>query len=211
MEQVEIIRFEKCADGRFRIGFDTGVTCLVYSGECQKMHLKEHGILTEAEYRQLLYEVIGKRAKKRALHILEQMDRTEMQLRQKLQRNEYPEICIDSAIEYVKQYHYLDDFRYACNYVRCTQEKKSRQRIRQDLMGKGVSYMLIESALEEEYVSSEQQKIQELLQKRNYSKECSDEREFRRTYQFLLRRGFRSSDIFSGLYCLTEVNKKDRI
>lgn len=199
MEQVEIIKFEKCARGKFRIHFDTGVTCLVYSGECHKMHLKEPGVLSEEEYRQLLHEVIGKRAKKRALHILEQMDRTEMQLRQKLQRSEYPEVCVDSAIDYVKQYRYLDDYRYACNYVRCAQEKKSKQRIRQDLMGKGVSSTLIESALEEEYVSSEKQKIRELLLKRNYSNECRDEKEFRRTYQFLLRRGFRSPEILQAM------------
>lgn len=199
MEQIEVIQFEKCAKGKFRIRFDTGVTCLLYSGECHRLQLKEQSVLTEAEYSQLLYEVVGKRARKRALHILEQMDRTELQLRQKLQRSEYPEVCIDSAIDYVKQYRYLDDYRYACNYVRCTQEKRSRQRIRQDLMGKGVSSALIESALEEEYVSSEPQKIQELLLKRNYSNERRDEREFRRTYQFLLRRGFRSPEILQAM------------
>ena len=147
----------------------------------------------------MIKEVIGKRAKKRAMHLLEKMERTEKQLRDKLLDNEYPESCIDMAIAYVKSYHYLDDERYACNYVRFAQEKKSRQRIKQDLMQKGIGRDLIEYALEEEFESDETQKIQELLEKKHFHYGDTDQKEFQRIYNFLLRRGFRSSDIIKEM------------
>ena len=92
-------------------------------------------------------------------------------------------------------YHYIDDERYAANYVRNAQSKKSRMRIRQDLMQKGVAKETIEAALEEEYVSDEENQIRELLTKRKFDYKTADEKEFRRTYSFLLRRGFKANDI----------------
>ena len=50
-------------------------------------------------------------------------------------------------------------------------------------------------ALEEEYSGEESAQIARLLEKRKFVAEEADEREFQRTYQYLLRRGFRSSDI----------------
>ena len=91
------------------------------------------------------------RAKKRALYLLERMDRTEQQLREKLKSSDYPEEVIEEAIEYVKSFHYLDDERYAENFTRYKKENMSRQQIKQKLMLKGVSKDIIQNAIEEEY------------------------------------------------------------
>ena len=108
------------------------------------------------------------------MHLLEKQDRTERQLYDKLKQNGYPESCIESAIAYVKSYHYIDDFRYASTYIRYHQEKKSRQKLKMELMAKGIGRDLVDAALEEEYVSDDQKKIAELLQKRHYSFEDAD-------------------------------------
>lgn len=71
----------------------------------------------------------------------------------------------------------MDDLRYAEVYVRLHQAKKSRQRLTMDLFGKGIHRELIEQALEEEYVSKEDDKILEILRKRHYSfADADDER-----------------------------------
>jgi regulatory protein len=140
-------------------------------------------------------EVVGKRAKKRALHLLEQMDRTEHQLRQKLVRGGYPQSCIDGAVDYVKSYHYLDDYRYACTFVRCSQERMSRLRMKQKLTEKGIARDLIERAIDETCESVETDQIARLLQKRHFNADGTDEKEFRRTYQYLLRRGYSGSEV----------------
>lgn len=56
-----------------------------------------------------------------------------------------------------------------------------------ELMAKGIGRDLVDAALEEEYVSDDQKKIAELLQKRHYSFEDADVSEQRKNYQFLLR------------------------
>ena len=139
------------------------------------------------------------RAKKRALYILERMDRTEHELREKLQKSEYPEEVIEEAIAYVKSFHYLDDERYAENYIRYKKDKMSRQQIKQKLMSKGLSKELIANAMEEEYDADETEQIRNLLEKKHFSSETADEGEFRRVYNFLLRRGFRSNDILKEM------------
>jgi regulatory protein len=196
---IEILQVEPLGKGKSRVTFDNGTVCLLYRSELRSFSIHEGEQLTEEKYEQLLSEVIGKRAKKRAMHLLERMDCTEKQLRKKLLLNEYPESCVEAAIAYVKSFHYLDDYRYACNFVRYANERLSRGQLMQKLLSKGVSKDLIEAALEEEYQADELEQIQKLLIKRNYSSGQNDQKEMRRTYQFLLRRGFQSNDILKAM------------
>lgn len=190
---------EAVGKGRYRVKFDTGVTCLLYRKEMSSFSIEKGKEITAQQYQELLEEVVGKRAKKRALHLLEQMDRTEKQLRDKLLANEYPQSCIDGAIAYVKGFHYLDDSRYASNYVRFSQEKMSRVQMKQKLMQKGIASSVIADAIEEEYVADEMEQIMALLRKRKFVPEKADEKEFQRTYQYVMRRGFKSSDILKAM------------
>lgn len=139
------------------------------------------------------------RAKKRALHLLERMDRTEHQLREKLKASDYPEDVVEEAIEYVKSFHYLDDERYAETFTRYKKENLSRQQIKQKLMQKGVSREIIEHAMDVEYDTDENVHIRNILEKKHFSCEDADEGEFRRIYNYLLRRGFRSNDILKQM------------
>ena len=189
---------EAVGKGRYRVKFDTGVTCLLYRKEMSSFSIEKGKEITAQQYQELLEEVVGKRAKKRALHLLEQMDRTEKQLRDKLLANEYPQSCIDGAIAYVKGFHYLDDSRYASNYVRFSQEKMSRVQMKQKLMQKGIASSVIADAIEEAYVADEMEQIMALLRKRKFVPEKADEKEFQRTYQYVMRRGFKSSDILKA-------------
>ena len=192
LQVMSVVPLEK---GKARIRFDDGTEVVLYKGEIRKLGIEEGCVVTEAVYDKILNEILGKRAIKRAMHLLEKQDRTERQLYDKLKQNGYPESCIESAIAYVKSYHYIDDFRYASTYIRYHQEMKSRQKLKMELMAKGIGRDLVDAALEEEYVSDDQKKIAELLQKRHYSFEDADVSEQRKNYQFLLRWGFKSSDI----------------
>lgn len=190
---------EAVGKGRHRVKFDTGVTCLLYRKEMSSFSIEKGKEITAQQYQELLEEVVGKRAKKRALHLLEQMDRTEKQLRDKLLANEYPQSCIDGAIAYVKGFHYLDDSRYASNYVRFSQEKMSKVQMKQKLIQKGIASSVIADAIEEAYVADEMEQIMALLRKRKFVPEEADEKEFQRTYQYVMRRGFKSSDILKAM------------
>lgn len=194
----EITEYKK---GRSRVRLEDGTVWILYKGEIRSYHLKAGVEVSDELYREIQNEVIGRRAKKRAMHLLEKMDRTEAGLREKLRQNEYPPEAVDGAIEYVKSYHYLDDTRYARNFIRCYQNTRSQKRIRMDLLSKGIDSSLIEQALEEEYEGEEIQLIHQLLQKRGYNGAGADRKEQQRTYAFLMRKGFRSEDILRAMKC----------
>ena len=195
----QIVCVEHLQKGKNKVCLESGESFILYSSEMRSLGLREGDYLSEEVYQKILSEIIGKRAKKRALYLLEKMDRTESQLREKLATSNYPSECIEEAIAYAYKYHYLDDLRYAQNYIRYKQDKLSRQQIRQKLMAKGVSRDKIEMALTEEYTGDETYQIITLLQKKRYKGEGRDTAEFRKTYQYLLRRGFSSSAILKEM------------
>ena len=201
---VVVKEYEPMGKGKYRAVFDNGVSCVLYRSEAARFSLKTGSFLNEEQYSTLIEEIIGKRAKRRAMHILEQMDRTEHELREKLTKSEYPEECTDAAIEYVKKYKYIDDERYAFNYVRFHQEKLSKQQLTVKLSQKGVNKELITAALESEYEADDEEKIRTLLEKKHYDYEKMDRKECNRVYQYILRRGFKSNDILKVMRGFSE-------
>lgn len=201
---VAVNNYEALGKGRYRVAFDNGVSCILYRSEAAQLSIEVQCSLTDENYDYLINEIVGKRAKKRAMHILEQMDRTEHQLREKLARGGYPQECIDSAVEYVKKYRYLDDERFASSYVRYHQEKLSRQQLSVKLSQKGVSKDIIAEALEMEYEADDGEKIRNLLSKRHFDPDNTDRQENNKIYQYILRRGFKSSDILKEMRVFSE-------
>lgn len=201
---VAVNNYEALSKGRYRVAFDNGVSCVLYRSEAAQLSIEAQCSLTDENYDYLINEIVGKRAKKRAMHILEQMDRTEHQLREKLAKGEYPQECIDSAVEYVKKYRYLDDERFASSYVRYHQEKLSRQQLSVKLSQKGVGRDIIAEALEMEYEADDGEKIRNLLSKRHFDPDNTDRHENNKIYQYILRRGFKSSDILKEMRVFSE-------
>mgnify|MGYP003309132779 FL=1 len=78
-------------------------------------------------------------------------------------------------------------------------EKYSRIQLKQKLLSKGISRENAELAIEAEYISEEREQIRALLEKKKFQGQTSNTTEFRRIYQFLLRRGFNSSDILKEM------------
>ena len=183
---------------------DNGMVFALYKGEIRALALQEGQEVSAALYQEIYSGILLKRAKRRMLYLLGQMDRTEAQIRQKLQQGGYPEGIIEEAIAYAMDAHYLDDARYARNYVRSQQEKKSREQMRMSLYRKGIRRELAEQALESEYIlEDEQELILKWVQKKNYPGETASLKEKRRICQFLMRKGFHMDDILHVLDYLT--------
>lgn len=139
---------------------------------------------------------MAKRAKHRALHLLERADRTEQELRGKLLKNYEPEI-VEEAIAYVREYHYIDDKRYAVNYLDSRGKLKSRRQVEQELLyKKGISKDVLEEALSEAEPQDERELIRRWMEKKQMDPQTATREELRRFYLFLVRRGFQSEDIF---------------
>lgn len=140
-------------------------------------------------------EVLAKKAKHRALYLLERFDRTEQELRVKLSRNYEPEI-VEEALAYVREYGYINDKRYAVNYLASRGKLRSRRQVEQELLyKKGVSREVLEEALLEAEPQDEGELIRRWMEKKRITPETADRDELRRFCQFLMRRGFQSEDI----------------
>ena len=161
--------------------------------------------LSEELWLEIRNGILAKRAKKRAMHLLEKMDRTEKQLRDKLTENGYPNDLVDEAVEYVRSYHYIDDRRYAENYIRYRQESKSRILLKNELLRKGISSQIIDEAMEAEYHMDPRTLIDQWLKKKGYSSSEQDSEKERKIGQFLLRKGFSWEDIRS---CMSRFEKE---
>lgn len=201
---MQIIRISELDKKRVKIVLEDRTCFPLYKGEQRRYDLTEGEELLEEQFFEIREEILVKRARKRTMHLLERMDRTEAQLREKLRLGYYPEDVIEDAIAYVKSYHYVDDLRYAQNYVRARKEQKSQRKLQMELLAKGVPKQMAQQALEEEYQQeNERELILKWIEKKQYCAQEADLKEKNRMYQFLLRKGFQADDILHVLDYLT--------
>ena len=196
-----IAQIDTLNKGRIRIWLEEGFSFTVYKKEIRHLELEVGTVVTVQQYQEMIDTVLIPRAKKRALYLIEKKDRTEMELREKLNQNEYPQEVIEAAVNYVKRFHYIDDLRYACNYIRYRSETKSIRQIVMELYKKGISKDCVERAfeLEEQDDEDESSKIKKWLDKKKYVAGEADVKQKQKIYQFLLRKGFKSQDILKQL------------
>ena len=184
---------------RVKVYIDNEFAFALYKGELRDYSIKEGQELSESNYREIMDVVLPKRCKLRAMNLLQKKDYTEKQLHDKLSEGLYPREIIDDAIHYVKAYHYLDDERYARDYITYHMSIRSKNRIIQDLSGKGISKDIFMPIVEELYIEEdsdvELDQIKKLLSKKHYDPEQSDFKEKQKIMAFLLRKGFQMSDI----------------
>ena len=195
-----VTQIEPVTKAKSRIYVDSKPEFLLYSRELSRYQIREGKDLPEETFRVIVEEVLTKRAKQRAMYLLKSMDRTEYQLRLKLEEGEYPREAIDQAIAYVQSFHYLDDRRYAENYVESRKGSMSRRELQQKLYQRGIPKALIQEALEGCEPDQEKASIQEWMRKKPYNPQEATLEEQRRMYGFLLRKGFRTGDVLAGMH-----------
>jgi len=130
----------------------------------------------------------------KAMNLLLHRDRTEQELRNRLEAGGFSAEETEEAIEYTASFGYVNDRRYAENYAVSYAGKKSRRMIAADLRVRGVDERWIEEALSS-LPQDESEQIRILIRKRAGEPHKLEEAEKRRLHGFLARRGFGSSDI----------------
>ena len=192
---MEVLSLVKLTKGRAKICLAGGTDFVLYKKEYESYGIEEGADLSEADYNQIVTDILIPRCKKRALHLLEKQDRSEKNLRDKLKEGGYSQEIVDIAIDYINEYGYLDDARMAASHIRFYQDSRSKLRLKQDLIGKGISADVIDRVMDEEYTSDESDLIEKLLLKKNYDKDNATYEEQAKMYRFLAGRGFSSDSI----------------
>lgn len=191
---MKVTSVEEMSKSRSKIFLDDEFAFVLYKGELRLFGVEEGKELSGEAYTEIMEVVLPKRAKLRAMNLLKSREYTEKQLRNKLKQGLYPEPVIEKALEYVAGYHYTDDLRYAVTYIADHETTRSRLRIEQDLIAKGIDRATLEQAWarwEEQGGNQDELKMMErLLQKRGYHAETAGYKEKQKTYSFLVRKGF---------------------
>ena len=103
-----------------------------------------------------------------------------------------PSDVTEAAIEYVKSFGYLDDVRYAENFVRSRQNVKSKKEIGTALLQKGISSEIAKRAMEICYEEmGEEEAIRKILRKKKFDPNKAEEAQMQKIYGYLGRKGFR--------------------
>jgi regulatory protein len=139
-----------------------------------------------------------------ALRILTRRDRSETELRKKLEQFGFSLPAIEAAIEKCREYNYLDDNRYATERARALMRtgRGVGAKILLDLRHRGIDKITAQQALlaaEEEF--STQDLLREQLERRfpNFNYASASNRDRQRVIGFFQRRGFPLEQIFTIL------------
>lgn len=182
-----------------KIYIDHEFAFVLYKGEICKNHIREGEELPQQVYDLLTGEILPKRAKLRAMHLLTKRPYTEKKLRQKLAEGLYTEACINIAIDYVKSYGYIDDTMYAKDFISYHSGSLSRRQIEVKLMQKGIAKDIIRDAYEEECPQKQEEleleQISRLFIKKYHGIVPEDAKERMKMMQFFQRKGYAQSMI----------------
>ena len=110
-----ITKIEELDKGKFKIYIDNEYCFCLYQKDLRLYHLKEYSEITDTVYQDIYQNTVLRRAKQKAMAILKFMDRTEQELVFKLKQADYSDTVISDVLAYIKDFHYIDDERYALN------------------------------------------------------------------------------------------------
>ena len=195
-----VTKIEELDKKRSKVYINQEFAFVLYKGEIVQYKLKTEEIIEDSIYETIRKEILPKRAKKRCLNLLQKKSYTEYKLREKLIEGLYTQDIIDEAIDYVKSFHYVNDYDYACQYIFYHKEAESRRKIEEKLSLKGIDRDILNQAFQDSYEEEEQQEIElqqakKLLEKKNYNAETMDWKEKQKVYAFLARKGISSTII----------------
>ncbi|MCL2865848.1 MAG: RecX family transcriptional regulator [Lachnospiraceae bacterium] len=188
MVVVEIVEISKT---RFEIILEERLSFILYKRELSRFAIEVGREISAEDMELIKTEILQKRAKKRALHLLEKRNRTEDNLRRKLAEGKYPEDVIDVAIDYVKSFSYLDDASYALRFIRGHMYRKSMREIKVLLQKKGIDLKTLEEAIASCYDEvAEAKAIRYLVEKKRYDASTATQKDRNKIYTYLMRKGF---------------------
>ena len=146
-----------------------------------------------------------KQATAKAMALLLHKDRTERELSDRLYRAGFSEKSALFAIEYVRSFGYINDYRYAETYINYHKSSKSRREIRQKLAEKGISDEVLGEAITNCYAAaqedtggdSEEEAMQALIKKRLKGRDISELtfEEKQKQMRYLAGKGYPSEKI----------------
>ena len=93
-----VTKIEPLTKIKSKVYLDGSFAFVLYKGELSRFGIAAGEEIPEETVETIRRDVVFKRAKLRAMHLLEDMDRTEAGLREKLRQGLYPEDAAEEAV-----------------------------------------------------------------------------------------------------------------
>lgn len=194
-----VTRLEEATKTRIMVFIDDEFSFVLYKGELKTYDIRLNEEIKIEDYNQITKELLPRRAKLRAMNLLKTREYTEKQISDKLCQGKYPKSSIEEAISYLKSFHYIDDMRYAKDYILYKSEERSYRRIEQDLLRKGISHEILEQAFQNILQGNEKMDekllIDKLLHKKKFDKNTASYQDKQKIMSYLYRKGFSIENI----------------
>lgn len=185
-----ITSLEPVTKTKYRVFIDQQFAFVLYRGELSHYGIRENMEIEHSLVEEILDETVYKHAKEQLNRMICDSDRTEKQVREKLKKMEFPESIIQKTIDIAYEYNFLDDERYAFQYVSCYADRKSRNRIRTELIQKGIPREILDRALDEQEPGQEREALYNLIRKKWRDRTELSFEEEQKLIGYLMRKGF---------------------
>ncbi len=176
-------RYSVFIDDKFAFGL-SDVDVLYYK-------LQEFDEITIEKYNKILEDVIFVKAKEKSFSYLSYKPRTYKEVTSKLKIEQFSEEVIDSIMKFLQKYDYVNDEKYAEEFVRSRVSSKGlgRHRLESELKQKGIDSNIINKIFSEYEFDELEMVIQHIYKKTNGNKRI-ETKEKNRCFNYLLRKGF---------------------
>lgn len=178
---------------RFCLYIDYEPFASVYPSDIKSLRLVIGKDIAPEKLESFRRDVLFKRAMNSAVSSIKFSDKCVYDIRKKLEEMYYDQDIVQYTIDKLLSYGYLDDYRYACGYIRGHIGRKSLKIIRYELMGRHIAQEVIDKAIGDTDIPDEEEVIRHQLTKRFCVEELANKKDKVRMYMY--RKGYDSRKV----------------
>lgn len=193
MPKITKIEIQKNNKDRVNIYLDGEYALAINAELIYKENLKVKDDVDISKLQEIAEKESYIRCKESAIKIIERSYKTEKEIRDKLKQKGYEEKQINNSIDFLKEYNFINDNTYAKAFIKDKLSFKGSQKIKYDLMKKGIAKDIIEENLIKVDKNEEKEVALNVGRKKYESirrKESDNYKLSGKLYRFLISRGY---------------------
>ncbi|GAA0075749.1 hypothetical protein UT300005_01270 [Clostridium sp. CTA-5] len=193
MAKITKLEFQKRNKERVNVFLDEEYAFSISAELIYKEGIKLKDEVDFEKLKILAYKDQIMKCREAAIRTIEKSHKTEKQVREKLILKGYEEEAIEKAIDFLKEYNYLNDEYYTKLFVKEKLKSQGSNKIKYSLMQKGISKEIIEEELNNVDRENEKSIAIDLAQRKIVTIRKSENDKYKisnKLYRFLLSKGY---------------------
>lgn len=187
MRMITELKVQSKDKNRVNVSLDGAYYCSLAMETVIKNNLKPNMLIDESKINSMQQESESKIAWEKALKLVSTRYKTQKEIYVYLQERGYLPSVIFGVIEKLNEYHFIDDKRYAESYISHKIKKDGPNKIKQELLAKGVKEDIIDEVMGE--IDSQDEVILNLCEKYMKNKEKTKEN-YLKLFRYMQGKGF---------------------